>query len=241
MTALILIAHGSPDPRAAWCTRELAARVQNLWPIGPVVAAFIEHDEPRLDDAVGRLVDDGEDDIIVVPLLLSRAFHGRVDVPKAVAAVRASSTAVIRCAEVIGADKALLPALERSLPGAAPVVLAVAGTADAAAQRDLDGLAAAWSRQRGTAVVVAHASQATPDVATAIKDLERAQDAQGAHSAKGTQAAVASFVLFEGILPDRIRAAAGPRHVTPALFTSPEIADLIIDRALAARSPVVSR
>ena len=216
MTALILLAHGSPDPRAAPCTHHVAERVQACWPEGQVIAAFIEHDEPRLDEAVRRLEVLGEDDIIIVPLLLSRAFHGRVDVPNAVAAVRETSSAAIRCAEVIGADEELLPALERGLPAAVPVVLAVAGTNDAAAQQDLDRLAGAWSLQRGAPVIVGHASQASPDIT----------------------AAIASFVLFEGVLPDRIRAAAGSRCVTTPLFTSPELTRLVINRAQAARTSV---
>ena len=229
MTALILLAHGSPDPRAAPCTHHVAEKVQACWPEGQVIAAFIEHDEPRLDEAVRRLEVLGEDDIIIVPLLLSRAFHGRVDVPNAVAAVRETSSAAIRCAEVIGADEELLPALERGLPAAVPVVLAVAGTNDAAAQQDLDRLAGAWSLQRGAPVIVGHASQASPDITAAIAELE------SVHSAT---AAIASFVLFEGVLPDRIRAAAGSRCVTTPLFTSPELTRLVINRAQAARTSV---
>jgi hypothetical protein len=57
----------------------------------------------------------------------------------------------------------------------------------------------------------------------------------------GTEAAIASFVLFEGVLPDRIRAVAGNRCVTPPLFTSPELVGLVIDRAHAARPAQVSR
>lgn len=232
MTALVLIAHGSPDPRAARCTSILADRVQDDWREGPVVAAFIEHDEPRLDEAVRRLELSSERDIIVVPLLLSRAFHGRVDVPAAVAAARATSQAEIACADVIGADERLLPALDRALPTAAPVVLAVAGTRDAGAQHDFDALAAKWSMLRGTPVIVGHASQAEPDIATAIDAIE---------TMSGTEAAIASFVLFDGVLPDRIRVAGGNRCVTPPLFTAPELAGLIIDRARAAQSALVGR
>ncbi len=232
MTALVLIAHGSPDPRAARCTNNLADRVQDDWLEGPVVAAFIEHDEPRLDEAVRRLELSSEHDIIVVPLLLSRAFHGRVDVPAAVAAARTTSQAEIACADVIGANERLLPALDRALPTSAPVVLAVAGTRDSGAQHDFDALAAKWSLLRGTPVIVGHSSQAEPDIATAIDAIE---------AMSGTEAAIASFVLFEGVLPDRIRAAAGNRCVTPPLFTAPELAGLIIDRARAARSALVGR
>jgi len=232
MTALVLIGHGSPDPRAARCTSILADRVQDSWHEGPVVAAFIEHDEPRLDEAVRGLERSSEHDIIVVPLLLSRAFHGRVDVPAAVAAARATSQAEIACADVIGANERLLPALDRTLPASAPVVLAVAGTRDSGAQHDFDALAVKWSLLRGTPIIVGHASQAEPDIATAIDAIE---------SMSGTESAIASFVLFEGVLPDRIRAAAGNRCVTPPLFTAPELAGLIIDRARAARSALVER
>lgn len=232
MTALVLIAHGSPDPRAARCTSIIAERVQDAWREGPVIAAFIEHDEPRLDAAVHGLELSGERHIIVVPLLLSRAFHGRVDVPAAVASARVTASAAIACAEVIGADERLLPALDHALPSGVPVVLAVAGTRDTKAQNDLGSLAHTWSLLRGTPVIVGHAAQADPDIATAIGTIET-------HT--GVEAAVASFVLFEGVLPDRIRSASGSRCVTPPLFTSPELVGLVIDRAHAARPAQVSR
>jgi sirohydrochlorin ferrochelatase len=84
VTLGILLAHGSPDPRSARWVACAAAGVQAR--VGfRVVGAFLDHDSPRLDAAVAAA--DPDDDVVVLPLLLSAAFHARVDVPAAVAAL----------------------------------------------------------------------------------------------------------------------------------------------------------
>jgi sirohydrochlorin ferrochelatase len=83
MTLTVLLAHGSPDPRSGAVVRRtadlLAERLGS-----PVVAAFLDHQGPDLTGAVGAGTDD---DVVVLPLLLSSAYHARVDVPEAVAAL----------------------------------------------------------------------------------------------------------------------------------------------------------
>lgn len=82
MTLGILLAHGSPDPRSArWVACAAAGAADRAG--FPVVGAFLDHDTPRLDEAVAALTAD--DEVVVLPLLLSAAFHARVDVPAAVA------------------------------------------------------------------------------------------------------------------------------------------------------------
>jgi sirohydrochlorin ferrochelatase len=82
MTYGVLLAHGSPDPRSArWVACAAAGAADRAG--FPVVGAFLDHDAPRLDAAVAAAAPD--DDVVVLPLLLSAAFHARVDVPAAVA------------------------------------------------------------------------------------------------------------------------------------------------------------
>ena len=159
-----------------------------------------------------------------MPAFLSNAFHARVDVPLAVSEAEASSGLRLEVTDPIGPDGALLAALDRRLP-AGPVVLATAGTSDADAQVAFERLAAVWADRRGAPVTVAYASQAQPDVATAVAQLEEAT---------GRRAAVGAFVLFPGVLPDRIAAAAGDRPVTRPLFVELETVDVIESRVLAA-------
>ena len=73
---------------------------------------------------------------------------------------------------------------------------------------------------------MAYASQAQPDIATAITQLE---------SVSEHKAAIARFLLFDGVFPDRIKAAAGDRAITSVLGDEPLLAEIIADRVLATR------
>jgi sirohydrochlorin ferrochelatase len=84
MTYGVLLAHGSPDPRSArWVACAAAGAADRAG--FPVVGAFLDHDTPRLYEAVAAAA--GDDEVVVLPLLLSAAFHARVDVPAAAAAL----------------------------------------------------------------------------------------------------------------------------------------------------------
>jgi sirohydrochlorin ferrochelatase len=119
VTLGILLAHGSPDPRSArWVACAAAGAADRAG--FPVVGAFLDHDSPRLDEAVAAAGPD--DEVVVLPLLLSAAFHARVDVPAAVAALPRPVTLL----DPLGHPEAVLDAaLARS--GRASVVVA-AGT-----------------------------------------------------------------------------------------------------------------
>ena len=84
-----------------------------------VVAAFLDHDAPDLATAAAA----SDDDVVVVPLLLSSAFHARVDVPAAVAAPAPQVSCSRRCRP---------PAVGCSTPCSAPLlgpaVVVAAGT-----------------------------------------------------------------------------------------------------------------
>ncbi len=224
MTAVILLAHGSPDPRSSEATHALAARLEGRTFDTIVRAAFLQHDEPTLAQVALELAREGSTSAVVVPAFLSNAFHARVDVPQAVLDAQAESGLRLDVTDAIGPDGALLAALDRTLP-AGPAVLATAGTSDAEAQVAFERLAAVWADRRGAPVTVAYASQAEPDIATAVARLEEET---------GRAAAIGSFVLFPGVLPDRIAVAAGTRAVTRPLFAELELLDVIESRVAAA-------
>lgn len=224
MSAVILLGHGSPDPRAGIGAAALAGRVADLLPSDEIRLAFLDNTAPTLTEAALTVAEHA--DITVVPVFLSRAYHVKVDVPAAVAKASAAINRDITITEPIGPDPLLLDALEPQLPAEAPLVLATAGTSDTEAQAAFDALAHDWSVRRGTGVLVAYASQAQPDVATAISLLE----------AGGAQpAAVARFLLFDGVFPDRIKESAGGRVITDVLGDSPVLAEIIAERVLATR------
>ena len=119
MTAAVLLAHGSPDPRAQHAVREAAAQVAVR--LGRhVTAAFLDHDERDLARAVTEV--GATDDVVVLPLLLSTAYHARVDVPAAVAALERDVTLL----DPVGHPSVVLDALLGLC--ARPVVVVAAGT-----------------------------------------------------------------------------------------------------------------
>jgi sirohydrochlorin ferrochelatase len=226
---IILLGHGSPDPRSAAGLRSLAGNVADQLTEqltdARVHVAFLDHDDATLASAVESVRATGSDTAVVVPIFLSNAFHSRVDVPREVATASDAYGVQLITTAPLGTDPLFLDALERQVPAGRPVVLATAGTSDGQARKDLEDLAHLWSRSRGTPVMVAYASQAGPDVQTAIESLRG-----GGGGAASVETVVASFVLFDGVLPDRIKAAAKDLVCTPVLGGAPETASVVIAR-----------
>lgn len=147
MSAVVLLAHGSPDPRSGDAVRrtakEMTAHLRT-----PVVAAFLDHEGPGLAAAVDGIA--GE--VVVLPLLLSSAFHARVDVPAAVAL----TTRPVTLLAPLGHPPALLD--ELLLRATGPAVVVAAGTR-IAEERDAFGTAVAEaSRRTGVSAVAAYAT-----------------------------------------------------------------------------------
>ncbi|ONK10636.1 Sirohydrochlorin cobaltochelatase [Streptomyces sp. MP131-18] len=246
---LLLVAHGSRDPRHAATVAALTARVRRRAPGLRVETGFLDFTVPGVDQVLARLHADGERDVVAVPLLLSRAFHARTDIPAVLAAQEALLPGLaVRQADVPGPDPLLLGALERRLAGVRAglspaqwretgVVLASAGSSDPGALAAVGRLARHWRLASGRrAVRTAFASAATPTTADAVRALR----ADGVR-----RVAVAPFVIAPGRLPDRILAgarAAGADLVAPVLGDAPELAALVLRRwAAAAGAPRADR
>jgi sirohydrochlorin ferrochelatase len=236
---LVAVAHGSRDPRAAATVSELLTVVRSrarAWGLTglDVRAAFLDHCAPSLPQVLGSV----EGGCVVVPLLLTAAYHSKTDIPAKLAAARVD----VSCADTLGPHPLLLAALERRLGEAGvavrdraarsrtSVVLAAAGSSDPAANATIAALAARWQATRGWhAVVPAYASAAGPRPDEAVRAL-LAGDTPG-------PVVVATYLLAPGLFADKIRAAglaAGAAAVSPALGAAPEIADVILERYLAA-------
>ncbi|MFJ6139084.1 sirohydrochlorin chelatase [Kitasatospora sp. NPDC092286] len=231
--ALLLIAHGSRDPRHAATVAALVGQVRALQPGLEVATAYLDHCAPRIPQVVARLTA-----AVAVPLLLNRAFHAKHDIP---AALRAAGAA-LPVADVLGPSPLLLAALDRRLAEAGldvssaavrartGVVLAAAGSSDPAADAATRAVAAEWRRTRGWAAAeVAYASAAGPRVPDAVAALR---------AAGARQVAVAPYLLAPGLLPDRIATAAedaGADLLAGVLGPAPEVARLLLTRYDAAR------
>jgi sirohydrochlorin ferrochelatase len=191
VTRCVLLAHGSPDPRSSTAVRRASAEVGARLPGHDVVAAFLDHDGPSLAEAVGGVPD--ERDVVVLPLLLSAAFHARVDVPAAVAGLARP----VRLLDPLGHPPAVLDAL--LAPLAVPVVVVAAGTrVDAERAAFADAVADAGARTATTAVA-AFATGPGPSVPDALvpdavvlpwllapgRLLDATRDDAGAHAVVG--------------------------------------------------------
>ena len=219
MHDVILLAHGSPDPRALQAAHELASAVEAEHAAARVHCAFLDHGPP-LTEVVEQLALAGTRRAIVVPAFLSNAFHVRVDVPREATAAAERTGVELVVTMPIGMDGALIQELDEMLPDG-PVTLAIAGTRDPDATAHLERVADRWSRRRAAPVVLAHASIGAPTVPEALAALE---------GNGRTQASVVSFVLFPGVLPDRIAAEAGERFVTEPLYRTPATVSIVVDR-----------
>ena len=250
---LVAVAHGSKDPRAAATVSELlgvvAARAAEA-PGGDLDAraAFLDHCAPSLPAVLGALDDGRARACVVVPLLLTAAYHSKSDIPAQLAAFGAAQSAAgtgadaaggvaVRCAATLGPHPLLLAALERRLREAGvpvdsaadrariAVVLAAAGSSDPAANATVADLAARWRSDRGwRAVAPAYASAAGPSPAEAVAALR----AQGAGPV-----VVATHLLAPGHFADKIRAAgaeAGASAVAGVLGATAEVADVVLAR-----------
>ncbi|MEV4812276.1 sirohydrochlorin chelatase [Micromonospora avicenniae] len=229
---VVLVAHGSRDPRAAAATRALVRAVRAARPGVPVSASWLDHTEPGPTEALRALAGAGQHRAVLVPLLLTAAYHRRVDIPAAVAAARAAEPELaVRVTDVLGpagaeADGALLAALLRRLAEADPgrldaLVLAAAGTRDARARGSVGRVAAALGRELGVPVRVSYASAAPPSVGAAVARLR----AEGAR-----RVAVSAYFLAPGLFHDAVTAAArdaGAATVSAPLTDAPELAGLV--------------
>ncbi|MEV4460267.1 CbiX/SirB N-terminal domain-containing protein, partial [Microbispora sp. NPDC049633] len=78
---LVAVAPGSRDPRAAATVEALLDGVRRARPELDVRAAYLDHAPPSLPQALAGL-----DEAVVLPLLLTAAYHSRVDIPAALRA-----------------------------------------------------------------------------------------------------------------------------------------------------------
>ncbi|MFE4668021.1 sirohydrochlorin chelatase [Streptomyces sp. NPDC056716] len=226
---LLVIAHGSRDPRHAATVHALVERVRSLRPGLRVETGFLDFNIPSVRGVLRSLAAEGVRDVVALPLLLTRAFHAKADIP---AVLREAPPGLrIRQAEVLGPSPLLLSALERRLyeAGLTPadkastgVVLASAGSTDPEAIAVIESIAREWWRSGWYAVRPAFASARLP----------RTEDAVARLRALGcARVAVAPYVLAPGFLPDRIaRGAAGAEVLADVLGDSVEVARVVLGR-----------
>ncbi|MEV5340175.1 sirohydrochlorin chelatase [Streptomyces sp. NPDC052676] len=230
--ALVVVAHGSRDPRALATVRALLDRVRALRPGLPVHLGHIELNEPLLPDTLTAL---GDREAVLVPLLLSRGYHVKQDIPEMAAAAPART----RLAAPLGPHPLLAATLHTRLTEAgwrppatdaerraSAVILAAAGSRDPDAATDTGRTAALLAARLGVPVLPAYASAAAPTVQAAVRSLR----ARGRH-----RIALASYFTAPGRFATEC-ANAAPDIASDPLGAHPLMAQLLLHRYDEART-----
>ncbi|WP_243719550.1 sirohydrochlorin chelatase [Actinomadura sp. KC06] len=230
---MVAVAHGSRDPRAAATVARLLDAVRARRPDVPVHASFLDHAAPAPDRVLDGLAREGAGAAVVLPLLLTAAYHSKTDIPGVLNRVRGLHPRLrLRTAGTLGPHPLLMDALERRLADAGvaagdpdtAVVLVSAGSSDGSANATIARLAREWRARGWRDVVPAYASAARPAPSEAVAALL---------DAGAPRVAVASYFLAPGYFADKVRTeslAAGAFAVSPVLGAAPEVAELIVRR-----------
>jgi sirohydrochlorin ferrochelatase len=221
MTALVLAAHGSADPRSAANARAVADRIRRMRPGLEVRVAFCELNAPRLVDVLTP-------DAVVTPFLLADAYHARIDIPRQIA----GRGVAVRQADVLGEDDRLVSVLHERLtelgvstrdPQVGVLVVAIGSTHAAANARTARVARKLIAGTRWAGATTAFATASGPSVAEAANWLRR----RGAD-----RVVIAPWFLAPGRLTDRVAkyaAAEGIPMATP-LGSHRLVAETVLDR-----------
>ncbi|GAB2866053.1 sirohydrochlorin chelatase [Actinocorallia aurea] len=226
---LVAVAHGSRDPRATATVESLLDLVRAHGV--NVRASYLDHAPPSPVHVL-----EGVHSAVVLPLLLTEAYHSKIDIPGVLETARERNRRLsVRVTGTLGPHPLMFGALERRLAevGVTPspdtaVVLVAAGSSDPSANAVIASMAAQWRRRGWYDVRPAYASATTPTPSDAIGAL---------YEAGAPRVAVASYFLAPGYFADKVRTAAeeaGATAVSPVLGAAPEVAEIIVQRYRAA-------
>lgn len=161
MTALITLSHGSRHTRAEPTVRRLTAAAGERLGVS-AVAAHLDFTAPTLPEAAASLARAGVTDAVVVPLLFTRAFHAKNDVPAVFDAATRATGMRLRLADGLGTGETVAEVLAARVRADAPpgahLVLYSVGSSDTAANRDVDDLARMVGAATGRSIEVVPAT-----------------------------------------------------------------------------------
>jgi sirohydrochlorin ferrochelatase len=220
MTALVLAAHGSADPRSAANARAVADRIRRMRPGLDVRVAFCELNAPRLVDVLTP-------EAVVTPFLLADAYHARIDIPRQIVGGVAE-----RQADVLGEDDRLVSVLHERLaelgvstldPQLGVLVVAIGSTHAAANARTARVARKLITGTRWAGATTAFATGSGPSVAEAANRLRR----RGAR-----RLVIAPWFLAPGRLTDRVAKYAAAEMIPMAapLGAHRLVAETVLDR-----------
>lgn len=232
--ALVALAHGSRDPRSAATITALTDLVACMRPDLRVEPAFLELSDPLVGDVVDRLYAEGHDEIVIVPMLISSAYHANVDIPAVIEAASSRHNDLrVHATDVLGVEAAMFDVLDKRLRTALAdarvreldaLVLAAAGSSDSIANQAIQRAARTWGQRHNLPAVAAFAAATPPATGEAV----RAFRADGKR-----HIAVGSLFLAPGFLPDRaaeLALEAGAVAASEPLGADDELARIVLAR-----------
>lgn len=207
---VVLVAHGSPDPRHRRSVMTLAHRM-SAWTGMAVTTCYLEHDEPFAGDWLLTSPGPSSRHRIVVPLLLTAGYHWRTDIPPIIGH-NGNRATLLPPPE----PAAFAEAVGELTQGVSHVVLASAGSARPEVVQRFAALAEALCGEHEVAVAL------TPGDVTH-------------HARPGSL--VVPVLVADGIFADRVRAAAdaAAATTTAVLGDTPGFARRLVAEVSAAR------
>jgi sirohydrochlorin ferrochelatase len=232
--ALVLLGYGSSDRRVARVSQRIRSALLEIRPSLDIEVAFLDHCAPSAPQVVNELALRGVTEVVLVPLLLSDAFHASVEVPAVVAAIRAAHPGVrVLASRPIGPEASLLSVIDRRLRDVLRsrriseldgLVFSAAGSADVRSNAIVARRARQWATHHRLPCVTAFAIASGPTTAEAVRTLR----GQGRR-----HIAVGSWFLSPGLLfthQAELAYEAGAVAVADPMGAEPEIAEVALVR-----------
>ncbi len=207
MRGLLLVAHGSRDPRSGAAIHHLAGRIAAQLPDVVVRAAFLELTHPSIAEALAELAEQVEA-IVVMPLVLTSGFHETTDLPDQIARAQADGgLPPVDLVDGFATDPLVGAALRDQLHAAGVtgpgwgIVLAAAGSSRAQAREQVF----ARCEEVAGRVEVGFLSGPGPSVSDAIGALRSGSpQVGGSDSDPATKVAIATYLMAPGHFTDQL-------------------------------------
>jgi sirohydrochlorin cobaltochelatase len=238
--ALMIVGHGSRDPRGAREFHDLVALVRRRNPSLTVEGGFIELSRPPISECVDRLAESEARNVAAVPLMLLAAGHAKDDIPATLVREKMGHPEMsFSYGRALGIRPELLELVDERISAVVleeekketAVLIVGRGSSDPDANSDLCKIARLYYEGSPYPVVEsAYVSMTPPDVAEGLDRCLRL----------GVKRVILfSYFLFTGVLEERIRgqgeafAEANPGvEVRYAGYFGPDkrVADLVVER-----------
>ena len=238
--ALLVVGHGSRDPRGAEEFHELIDLVRERNPELSVEGGFIELSRPPISECVSRLAEAGTRRVAAVPMMLLAAGHAKDDIPATLVREKNSHPDLsFQYGRALGVRPELLELMDERISAVVPegekeetaVLVVGRGSSDPDANSDIVKICRLfWEGRPYPMVEPAFVSMTPPNVAAGLDRCRKL-------GAK--QIVIFSYFLFAGVLEERIReqtrtfAEQSPEtEVLYAGYFGPDarVADLVIER-----------